>query len=90
MQIKHFIEKQNRCRCSLLSVRNHAKAAFDVLGNLMLKRPPESRRQATIRIGIAQDVSISEPNTTFPVIAPRRATAKLTAMAVDLQKGKKK
>ena len=56
----------------------------------MLKSPPESRREATIRIGIAHEVSISDPKTTFPVIAPKRATAKLTAIAVDLQRERKK
>ena len=56
----------------------------------MLKSPPESRREATIKIGIAHEVSISDPNTTFPVIAPKRATAKLTAIAVDIQREGKK
>ena len=54
----------------------------------MLRRPPDSNRTATIRIGIAQEVSISSPKTTFPVIAPRRAIAKLTAIAVDLEREK--
>ena len=54
----------------------------------MLRRPPDSNRAATIRIGIAQEVSISSPKTTFPVIAPRRAIAKLTAIAVDLEREK--
>ena len=52
----------------------------------MLRRPPDSNRAATIKIGIAQEVSISSPKTTFPVIAPRRAIAKLTAIAVDLER----
>ena len=54
----------------------------------MLRRPPDSNRTATIRIGIAQEDSISSPKTTFPDIAPRRAIAKLTAIAVDLEREK--
>ena len=54
----------------------------------MLRRPPDTNRTATIRIGIAQEVSISSPKITFPMIAPRRAIAKLTAIAVDLEREK--
>ena len=32
-----------------------ARAAFEVLGNLMLKSPPESRREATIKIGTVKE-----------------------------------
>ncbi len=57
---------------------------MDVLGSFKLKRPPETKRNATLKIGTAQLTSIRYPKTTLPKIAPNLATAKETAIAVDL------
>jgi len=55
-----------------------------VLGSRTLNKPPETSNTATIKIGTAHDNSMKYPKTTLPKIAPSLATAKVTAMAVDL------
>ena len=64
---------------------HYAKGTFDVFGSRILSRPPDRSSAATSKIGTAQDISMKYPNTTFPKMAPTLATAKVTAIAVDLK-----